>query len=671
MPELQARVPVWSCDHGTPTPGVPSARYTSSMTKSHRLLVPMLLGLLVGCAAPEPGWQRLWETDWTRHGDGSTWVLGVEADGREVVAESRGVELRSTLINLGSEPGEVRLDGPSGVLAWQLGPGEQRSVRETLTRGVHRFASSPGVVLAGPRLGRALDNPRLVVVILVDTLRDDHVNADLMPGVTRFFTGGRRWTDAVANAPWTLPSVASFFAAEPVLELTSPEGEIVGLPEATATWATMLHEAGFEGGATVANITVHALNGYAGGFSEYLLPESLDVGEAPDGSWVVGEGRRWLAEHEGEDAFLYLHLMDPHAPYRSHADPEVAPPDLNPLIDRSREATPGEAALLAELYAGEVRHVDELLAPFLNELPDSAVVVLTADHGEGLGEHGAWGHGLNLYREALRVPLLLRAPSLTPGAVEAPVQLMDVGPTVLGLAGVSVDEHTAGRSLLRGGSPSPLVSVTFGSGPLRWAWRQGSDKVVLRTAPQAGLGAESRTRFGEQRPLPSGIFHFDLVRDPAENEPKPLPHELSAEAGAVFAGTAGRLVPGLQLMLWDGAGPAEAALELDAEPEVIQAWSTSRVTVSRIGDRFELRCAEAALCAVSLAAASVGETVSVAGASPAWRGVEPGAVVDPRTYPPPTELDGGFRLWWNPPRTIIVGGYDETIERLRALGYVD
>ncbi|MEE4270117.1 MAG: sulfatase [Thermoanaerobaculales bacterium] len=643
------------------------------MTKSQRLLVLMLLGWLVGCAAAEPGWQRLWENDWTRHGDGSTWVLGVEADGREVDAGARGVELRVTLTNLGPEPAEVRLDGPGEPLAWKLGPGEQRPVREVLRNGVHRFASSPGVVLAGPRLGRALENPRLVVVILVDTLRDDHVNADLMPGVTRFFADGRRWTDAVANAPWTLPSVASFFAAEPVLELTSPGGEIVGLPKGTATWGTRLHEAGFEGGAAVANITVHAHNGYAGGFSEYLLPESLDIGEAPDGAWVVAEGRRWLAEHEGEDAFLYLHLMDPHAPYRKHTDPDFVPPDLNPLIDRSREPTPDEAILLPELYAGEVRHVDELLTPFLDELPDSAVVVLTADHGEGLGEHGAWGHGLNLYREALRVPLLLRAPSLpSGGTVDGPVQLVDVGPTVLDLAGVPADEHATGRSLLRGGSPGPVVSATFGSGPLRWAWRQGSDKVVLRTAPQAGLGAESRTRFGEKKPFPSGIFHFDLARDPAEDDPGALPDRISAEAGAAFADTAGRLVPGLQLMLWDGSGPAEAALELGGEVEVVQAWSTSPVSVSRIEGRFELRCDDAAaLCAVSLEPESVGETVSIAGALPGWRDVAPGAVVDPRTVPLPAELGGGFQLWWNPPRSIVVGGYEETLQRLKALGYVD
>lgn len=636
----------------------------------------MLLAVAVvgapGCRGPEPGWERIWESDWTRHGSGSTWVLGVDADGRELVVEGRSVELRTTLMNLGTVPGEVRLNGSGEVRTWQLDPGEKKPLRESLKRGSHRFESGPGLVLGSPRMGHALATPRVVVFILVDTLRDDHVNLELMPGVTGIFSDGGRWKNAIANAPWTLPSVASLFAARPVLALTSPEGEIVGLPEGTPTWATQLHGAGFEGGAVVANITVHALNGYAGGFSEYLLPETLDVGEAPDGGWVVEHGRRWLAEHEGEDAFLYLHLMDPHAPYRRHSDPEFVPPDLNPLADRSREATPDETALLTELYAGEVRHVDELLAPFLKELPESAVVVLTADHGEALGEHGAWGHGLNLYREALTVPLLLSGPAVPVGDVDEPVQLMDLGPTLLDLANVGVDEDMVGRSLLQGGSQEPLVSATFGSGPLRWAWRKGPHKVVLRTASQPGLGAESRARLREAKPLPAGVFHFDLGRDPAEDQPGGTPAELSAEVGSAFAETAGRMTPGLQLMLWNGDGPADAVLEVGGEAEVVQAWSTAPITAEQSGGRFELRCADArVVCAVALAADSLGGIVTPVSASPSWFGIEEGRQRDVNEIQLPDRIDGGFRLWWNPLRPLVVGGYEETVERLRALGYID
>ena len=68
---------------------------------------------------------------------------------------------------------------------------------------------------------------------------------------------------------------------------------------------------------------------------------------------------------------------------------------------RQREATAEEDALLQQLYTGEVEHVDRALAPFIDELPTPVVVAFTSDHGEALSEHGAWGHGLNLYQEAV------------------------------------------------------------------------------------------------------------------------------------------------------------------------------------------------------------------------------------------------------------------------------
>ena len=73
--------------------------------------------------------------------------------------------------------------------------------------------------------------------------------------------------------------------------------------------------------------------------------------------------------------------------------------------------------------------MDRALAPFIDELPTPVVVAFTSDHGEALGEHGAWGHGLNLYQEAVQVPLMIRGPGVPAREVREPAQLLSLAPT--------------------------------------------------------------------------------------------------------------------------------------------------------------------------------------------------------------------------------------------------
>jgi hypothetical protein len=326
---------------------------------------------------------------------------------------------------------------------------------------------------------------------------------------------------------------------------------------------------------------------------------------------------------------------------------------------------------LRRLYADEVRHVDEALTPFLAALADDTVVVLTSDHGEALGEHGAWGHGLNLYQEGVLVPLLARGPGVPPGDVDTPVQLLDLGPTVLELMGVAGADGMVGRSLLAGGSAAPLVSTTFGGGPLRWAWRRGMDKVVLRMASQLDLGREVQSAMLEGVPLPSGGFHFDLAADPNEQAPMVVPERLLSAAGWAFADTAGRMVPGAQLLIWGRSGPIMGAIDVAGSAEVIQAWSVAPMAVARSGNRLEISCDEGyPVCAVGARVDPLPESIVIRD------GLEhPAAPGEPialdRLVFPDGELPTGGHVWWNENRSIVVENYDETIERLRALGYIE
>jgi hypothetical protein len=391
-------------------------------------------------------------------------------------------------------------------------------------------------------------------------------------------------------------------------------------------------------------------------------------GGSPDATWAIAHAGGWLASRDGEDTLLYLHLMDPHEPYRSHGADAPPLPPLRPLAHRERTARPEETARFRERYAGEVAHVDGVLGPFLADLPERSTVLLTSDHGESLGEHGSWGHGLDLYQTAVAVPLLLVGPDVPSGVTDTPRQLLDVAPTLAELAGVEVPAGARGRSLLEDPGDEPIVSATFGAGPLRWALRTGPRKVVVRTAPQAET---ARPEWLESAPLPTGAFLFDLAVDPHEQAPTVVPEDLMQRAGGAFVESAGRLVPGLQLLIWNEPGSTSAEVEVSGDVQLIQAWSPGKVTAEREESRLRLRCETAEpFCA---AAFDVGpEPPSVRPtARHAWNGVSAGADNALADLGLPAALRPGAWMWWNPKRETVVGGHDETLERLRALGYIE
>jgi hypothetical protein len=635
------------------------------MVKTRKLWVELLVVALAlgaaGCSGQAPqGWQPLWQDRWEWRSRGELWVRGVPANGPLEIGPDRDRIIRADLVNLGDTPATIVLKDTK-TEQWKLDPGQLMPVQLAGLTSRAWFEAPSDVVIANPRIGAEIDDAGLVVFIVIDTLRADHLSAELMPGVTGYFADGRRWTQATANASWTLPSVASFFSSRPVLDLTAPSGDLIGIPSGVLTWSSEYEAAGFTGAAVVANYSLSVLNGFGEGFSSFQVPDEQGSAEHPDARWVVDAGRSWLERHRGENAFLYLHLMDPHFPYRDHREPAVIAPDLPALAAGIRPAAAGERELLKELYAGEVRYVDRVLTEFLGELPEDAIVVLTSDHGESLGERDCWGHGLNLYQESLHVPLMIRGRGIAPGFVDEPVQHLDLAPTLLDLIGIPVPTEMVGRSLLDGGSSRALVSSTFGAGPLRWSWRRGDDKVLLRMAEQPGLGEVARSKMlggGRREP---GAFAFNLEDDPAEENPRVLPPELLEPVTRAFVETAGRMVPGLQIGVVNRDGPISTRLEIDGSFEVVQAWSTAPMAVEFTDGRLDLSCENAyPICFLGVAVEPDSAMISTEDGEFRLDGL-----------PRPGSLSEGSSLWWNPDRPLIVGGYDETLERLRALGYIE
>lgn len=180
------------------------------------------------------------------------------------------------------------------------------------------------------------------------------------------------------------------------------------------------------------------------GFDFYDSPFDLrhQEGKGPGdikrlGGGVVAAARQWLAENSNQRFFIFLHLFDLHTPY-------TLPPSYRSL--------PGLSG-----YDAALRYVDDSLGSlwkFLRErgLFDKVLLVFTADHGEGLGNHGESGHGYFIYESTTRVPLIVRWPAGTasfPARIGTPVSLIDVAPTVLQFLSIPLPAQFQGRSMLR------------------------------------------------------------------------------------------------------------------------------------------------------------------------------------------------------------------------------
>jgi arylsulfatase A-like enzyme/Tfp pilus assembly protein PilF len=358
-----------------------------------------------------------------------------------------------------------------------------------------RRARWPGTGGSLPRAG-AID----VVLVTVDTLRADAVGAygrkDAGTAwIDRLAREGVRFETARAHNVVTLPSHATLLSGRLPLAHGIHDNSGFRFPKQLDTLATVLKAHGYRTGAFVSAFVLDSRFGLDRGFDAY----DDRVGGGPGrGTFVVPErpapqtvaaAARWLEAGGDTPSFLFLHLYEPHAPYE--------PPE--PFASRFRGAP----------YHGEVAVADaaleRLLRPRLEGSRRPTLVVLTADHGESLGEHAEETHGIFGYEATLRVPLVLHAPGLlAPRVVTDPVRLVDVMPTVLEILGVEVGPSLDGRSLLplAVGRALPEVDTYFealsASLDRGWAPLRG---VVFGPLKYVGL------------PLPE---LYDLEHDPAE-----------------------------------------------------------------------------------------------------------------------------------------------------------
>ncbi|MEN8182404.1 MAG: sulfatase, partial [Myxococcota bacterium] len=330
-------------------------------------------------------------------------------------------------------------------------------------------------VAAGPACDRgprasALQPVRHVVVVTVDTLRADHVGAYggsvATPAMDELARHGVLFEAAFTPTPSTAPAHVSLFSGlhpwnHGVLDNAVPF-EAEQLP-----WlAARAREAGFATAAFVSSYILAPRWGFDHGFDTYHFePTRLASHERGTerfpfwnrGSETTRAALHWLEAHRDRPFFVWIHYFDPHSPYvppPGYQRPRDEPVDLEgktvPAAARTRE---GLAALIRG-YRGDVAYSDAQLGALLDRLGrlglrDDTVLVFTADHGEGLGDHGYMAHAHHLFEEQVRVPLMIAGPGLPRGRrLRGPAQLEDLMPTLLALMGIDVPESLDGVDLL-------------------------------------------------------------------------------------------------------------------------------------------------------------------------------------------------------------------------------
>jgi arylsulfatase len=400
-----------------------------------------------------------------------------------------------------------------------------------------------------------------VLIVVVDTLRGDRVGAvDATSSLTPFLDGvaarGVVFRRAYAPSSWTVPSVASLLTSRQPTHhgVVSFEAR---LADAETTFPETLAAGGYRSAGFSANFRITEGLGFAQGF------EHWEVFVAQKGGWppktrapkVRAAVLDWLDRTAGErgDApvALYVHLMEPHVPYYPGDDAHWAGvADLErPAARAANEklmtavnflkfdlVPPPTVASLERLYDAEVTAADDELEALFAALEqrgflDDAVVVVTADHGEEFGEHGGLTHGRTLYDELLHVPLVVTAPGVVPGAVDAPVSLLDIGPTVLELVGLLRPVAFEGRS---------LVPLMHGATDL------ASPPLIAELEPENERGRERRRHQASvmdgDRKVVVGVDGapqwFDLSADPGERHPR---REPASDADRALLATLERL----------------------------------------------------------------------------------------------------------------------------------
>jgi choline-sulfatase len=290
-----------------------------------------------------------------------------------------------------------------------------------------------------------------VVLIVVDTLRSDHLSFYGYPQETAPFLShlaGRstQFENVFSASSWTSPATASIFTslypfqhgvmmglmAIIKTQKIDPKIKVNRIPGEIDTITEVLKRNGFKTYGISDNLNIGKKQGFDQGF------DRLRTFNYQGAHHLNALLKKWKNDiTTGGKYFLYLHYMDPHAPYHQH----------EPLD----KALKGRKNISLAAYNSEIRYVDRHIKEMyeLFGWDKNTLLIITSDHGEGLWDHGFMGHGYSLYREEIQVPLLIGLPdSHQKKTISTNVSTIDILPTVRDLVGLPPSRHDEGVSLV-------------------------------------------------------------------------------------------------------------------------------------------------------------------------------------------------------------------------------
>lgn len=379
--------------------------------------------------------------------------------------------------------------------------------------------------LVAPRIRQQVDAVRggaaRVVLVTIDTLRADRLSGYgnpvvLTPALDRLSRGGRTWARAYAQSNATTPSHAVILTGRTPGE-TGVYGSDTPLESSFETLPEVLHGRGYGTAAVVSVAHLKPeMSGLGQGF-ETFVPTRTTRGAAATTDLALALSIR----ESSRPLFLWAHYFDPHTDYqppahwRRYYEPRVTA-DGAPLPERLAAekdavfpasvrmwlASVRDPAVPAAWYAGEVSHasheIGRLLAGLEGWSDGPLTVVLTADHGESLGEHGIYYGHTGLFAAQIGVPLIVRRPGTLPAVVATPGAHVDIYPMILGedSGPLTRDDAPPGRTLVAFHAHVESLAVT-----------RGARKVIVPVEPY----------YACNRP----VHRFDLDIDPEESTDLP------------------------------------------------------------------------------------------------------------------------------------------------------
>lgn len=383
---------------------------------------------------------------------------------------------------------------------------------------------------------RRSEPPKNLILITIDTLRADRLSLygydrETSPNIDRWASRGMVFDRAWSVSSWTLPSMNMLLTGQVQL---NNSGRVL---DEQIPIAEHLSKAGFQTAAVIANGLLRPALNYDRGFDSFEKVRPKKGRKVYwDGRDVMDRGMAWLEARDERPFFLFLHFIDPHAPYQPKIgnqfeirnEPENHERMKAVLSDEDRARLDQIMYLRIEgqrsMYESEVLYADGILGELFDYLErtgldDSTVVVLTADHGEGLwqrpppegddAERGSLfqplyqAHGGHLFSEQVHVPLIVRGPGIPAGREERDVSLLDVTPTLYRLLGIDVPRRLSGQDLFAPAGNVPIFGICS----------RGLSVTV-----------DGRWRLHKANPLRAAKFNiepelFDIVEDPEELHP--------------------------------------------------------------------------------------------------------------------------------------------------------